>query len=342
MRGGWWRRGPLARVPEWGIVMLAREPEVLVLTHLAWHLAGGASRIHLFLDDPEDPVAGPAAALPGVTVTRCDRAFWAGHATGRRPDQIVARQIHCATLAYRLGSVDWLLHMDADEFLLQRTPLARELARLARHPGALVVPVRERVYTRPDPAHLFEGPFRRPLSGYERDHPLPFPLREMAPAGMLGHSLGKSVTRRGLDVALHPHFARPSGGGPPEAVPRRPCTGSVLLHFDGLTPRHWLAKQLERLPKLAASGPGWLGPHRRAQLAALEACGGDPARLRALHDRLRVLDDPGAWLAAGLVEAHPFDPAPACRQVLGRVPDFSVAGFDAALGAARPGLPEGL
>jgi len=339
MLGGWWRRRPAVQVPEWGIVMLAREPAALVLAHLAWHLAGGASRIHLFLDDPEDPVADAAAALPGVAITRCDRTFWAGHATGRRPDLIVARQVHCATLAYRQGTVDWLLHMDADEFLLQRTPLAQELARHAGHPGALVVPVRERVHTRPDPVALFEGLHRRPLAGPERDHPLLAPLRGVAPAGVLGHSLGKSVTRRGLDVALHPHFARPAGGGPPEAVPRRPCTGSVLLHFDGLTPLHWLAKQLERLPKLADAGPGWLGPHRRAQLAALDDCAGDPALLWALHDRWRVLADPGPWLAAGLVEAHDFDPAPACRAVLGHVPDLTVAGFDAALRAARPGLP---
>jgi len=78
-------------------------------------------------------------------------------------------------------------------------------------------------------------------------------------------------------------------------------------------------------------GRGWQG--------ALDDCAGDPARPWALHDRLRVLADPGPWRAAGLVEAQDFDPAPACRAVRGHLPGLSVAGFDTALRAARPGLP---
>ena len=32
-----------AGAPRWGVVLLAREPAVLVLMHLAWHLAAGAA-----------------------------------------------------------------------------------------------------------------------------------------------------------------------------------------------------------------------------------------------------------------------------------------------------------
>jgi hypothetical protein len=338
MLGGFWRR----KAPEWGIVMLAREPAALVLTHLAWHLAAGSREVHLFLDEPDDPVAEAAASLPGVQVTRCDAAFWANHPSGRRPGLIVTRQVHCATLAYGRAGVDWLLHLDADEFLLQTTPLERELARHRNHPGALLVPVRERVHENPHPQTLFEGLFRTPVPKPDRDHPLLQPLADMAPAGVIGHSLGKSLTRTGLEVDLHPHFPRPRGGGRPDAVPRLPCRSAVLLHFDGLTPLHWLAKMLRRVPTIASAPAGYLGAHRRAQLAAVEACGRDPGALGALHDRLRVLPDPAPFLAAGLVERHGFDPAPACRQVLGHVPDLSVAGFDAALRAAEPELLAGV
>ena len=311
--------------PSWGIVLLAREPAVLVLTHLAWHLAAGAAEVHLFLDDPADPVAGPAAALRGVTVTRCDAGFWAGHPTGRRPGLVTARQAHCATLAYGRAGVDWLLHLDADEFL--SGPLPAALARHAGHRGAVVIPVRERVYTRPDPATLFEGVFRIPQPPARRSHPLLAPLAAFAPAGVLGHALGKSATRTGLDVALHCHFPKPRDGR--AEVPKVAAEGVVLLHFDGLTPAHWLAKQRARI---GASAPGFLGPHRQAQIAALAACT-SAAEDRALHDRLRVLADPAPWVAAGLVESRPFDPAPACRAVLGSVPDLTVAGFDGASGA---------
>jgi len=342
--GGWWPRRRAGRpAPSWGIAVLAREPAALVLTHLAWHRAAGAAALHLYLDDPEDPVAGAAAAIEGVRVTRCDAGFWASHPSGRRPGLIVARQTHCATHAYARAGVDWLLHLDADEFLLQTDPLANplsdELAALADHHGALVVPVRERVYLRPDPVALFEGLFRIPQPPARRGHPLLAPLRDMAPAGVIGHALGKSLTRTGLDVALHPHFPRRRDGGGdgsgsgPGDPPRRPSATAVLLHFDGLTPRHWHAK-MRRYGRLVAGGAsGFLGPHRRAQLEALAAAGDDPARLTALHDRLRVIADPAPWLDAGLVAAHDFDPAPACRAALGHVPDLSVAGFDAALPA---------
>lgn len=327
--GGWFgRRGP---APTWGIVLLAREPAALVLTHLAWHLAAGAAEVHLFLDDPDDPVAGPAAALPQVRVTRCDAAFWAAHPSGRRPDLIVARQTFCATRAYRAAGVEWLVHLDADEFL-DGAPLDQVLARHRNNAGAVVIPVRERVYVRPDPEALFEGLFRIPQRPRGPPHPLLAPLADFAPAGVLGHALGKSATRTGLEVALHPHFPRPHGEGAPE-VPRVPAEGVVLLHFDGLTPRNWLDKQRRRIAVVAKIRQGYLGPHRRAQIAALAACAGDPAAERALHDRLRVLADPAPFLAAGLVEARAFDPAPACRQVLGWVPDLSVAAFDAAAGA---------
>lgn len=340
MRGLWTRLRGGRGDATWGIVLLAREPVDLLLTHLAWHLAAGAQAIHLFLDDPSDPVAEAAAALPRVRVTRCDAAFWAGHPSGRRPDLIVARQAFCATRAYRAAGVEWLLHLDADEFLLQHRPLAQDLGRHADLAGALVIPVRERVLTRAAQHGLFDGVFRAPQPGARRGHPLLAPLADMAPAGVIGHALGKSVTRAGLNVALHPHFPKPLDGGP--EVPRRPATGQVLLHFDGLTALHWLAKMLRRVPMMATAPPGYLGPHRRAQLAAVAACGRDPARLHALHDRLRVVPDPAPFIAAGLIEALPFDPAPAARAHLGRVPDWSVAGFDAALRAQDPGLLGGL
>lgn len=314
----------------WGLVLLAREPAQLVLTHLAWHLALGAAEVHLFLDDPADPVAPLAAALPRVRVTSCDRAFWATHPSGRRPDRVTARQSFCATRAYACAGVGWLLHLDADEFLHPQGELTAELARHAALPGALVVPVRERVYLRPDPQELFEGVFRIPRRPADPPHPLLAPLADMAPRGVIGHALGKSITRTGLALTLHPHFPRPAGGGTPQDVPSRPLTSAVLLHFDGLTPRHWLAKQRARLGDPRPED--WLGPHRRAQLEALRACGGDPAAERALHDRLRVLPDPAPWIAAGLAEARDFDPTGACRAVLGGLPDLTVAGFDAALG----------
>lgn len=315
--------------PSWGIVLLAREPAALVLAHLAWHIAAGARALHLYFDDPADPVAEAASRLPGVQVTRCDAAFWAAHPSGGRPGPVTARQSWCATRAYAAAAVDWLLHLDADEFLAG-APLGPELARHAGLGGAVVIPVRERVYAGAVPQALFGGLFRIPQPPARQRHPLLAPLADLAPQGVLGHALGKSASRTGLALRIDCHFPKTAEGA--DRVPRIAAEGPVLLHFDGLTPAHWLAKQRARLARPAQAGA--LGPHRQAQIAALAACGGDPAAERALHDLLRLIPDPAPWIAAGLVEARPFDPAAACRAVLPAVPDLTVAGFDAAAGLA--------
>jgi hypothetical protein len=324
--------------PSWGVAVFAREPAALVLTHLAWHLQAGAREIHLYLDDPADPVAPAAAALPGVRVTLCDAEFWAGLGKSR-PVWNNQRQDLAVTHAYRRCGVDWLLHLDADEFLFQTAPLDTELAALPATTGALRVPVRERAYTRTAPTDLFEGVFRLPRTGPGRDHRLLAPNRDLAPGGLSGHALGKSLTRRGLDVTIRPHFPRRADGAD---VASQRAQGSVLLHFDGLTPRNWLMKLL-RYDALMARHPARpLSPHRQAQIAQLAALRDDPAAMLAFHDRIKLCPDPDLWAREGLIARVDFDPLPALRAHLTRLPDLSVAGFDAATRQAEPALMRGL
>jgi hypothetical protein len=335
------RRG----VPSWGLAMLVREPTALVLANLAWHLAAGAREVHLFLDDPDDPVHDAAAALPGVTVTRCDAAFWA--ATGRgRSGRNNVRQSVAMDLAYaragRDGGVDWLLHLDADEFLVQRRPLADELAALPQATDALVLPVRERAYLTTDPQTLFEGVFRIPQTGPARAHPLLQPNAAFCPGGLSGHVLGKSLSRTGRALSISPHFPSAAPGHPRAEVTKTYARGSVVLHFDGLTPRNWLMKFL-RYDRVLGVEPGKaIGGHRRAQLAEVVARRDDPAAMLAFHDRIKLCPDPAAWMRAGLVEAVAFDPLPALRQHLPSLPDLSVAAFDAETRLAEPDLMRGL
>lgn len=296
----------------WGVVMLAREPADLVLANIAWHRAMGAQVVHLYLDDPDDPVAPRAAALPFVIVTRCDGAFWARR--GFRPELQTGRQTFVATEAHRKGLTEWLVHLDADEFLLSHRPLARELGNLPPEKGRMKFHVRERVFTRPDPVDIFEGAFLAPQPGE---------AGEFTREGLVGHSAGKQATRRGQEVELRPHGPF-SADGP---IKGHGSTSTVLLHFDGLTPWHWLAKLLRYGDQPPARWEQFLGPHRRAQVQAALAAGGDLLALKALHDRLKVVAPDDARL-----EALRFDPGPALA-ALGLDIDRSIAGFDAALRA---------
>jgi len=325
----------------WGLVMLANEPEVLVLANLCWHLEQGAQELHVYLDAPDTPaaraLAATAGALPGVSITRCDAGFWQGLNGGRPPLQ-TRRQTLVATHAYRRSKAQWLLHLDADEFLW--LPPGRRFAQeLAVSDDAAFIGLRnlERAYLNAVPAALFEGVFREPTRGKA---PTPAPLAYQVPfiaRGVSGHAAGKACTRTGLDAVLQPHAPRINGARPPSAP-----TAAVMLHFDGLTPLHWLIK----LKRYAAHDPAhwerFLAPHRRAQVLHVREHHNDPAALHAFHDRLKMAKDLQALEAAGLVQKLAFDPAPALHKWLGAAPDLTVAAFDTALRDAFPELAAGL
>ncbi|MFN3954787.1 MAG: glycosyltransferase family 2 protein [Pararhodobacter sp.] len=323
--------------PGWGLVLLAREPAALVLSHLAWHLDLGAREIHLYLDDPADPAADAAANLPGVQITRCDDRFWQALA-GARPALQTRRQTLVASHAYVRAGVDWLLHLDADEFVHAPAPVAAELARHADFAGYLALPNLERAFTRADPACIFEGVFRRPLP---RGAELPAALAHQEPfvvRGVCGHAAGKAISRTGQGYRLQPHAPRLDGA----QVPSRRANGLELLHFDGLTPLHWLLKLMRYAQHPPESWARFLGPHRRAQLEHVRENLADPHALRAFHDRLKTCPEPEALTKVGLIDMLPFAPETALRRWLAEMPDLSVAAFDAALRAREPALCLGL
>jgi len=327
----------------WGLVMLADEPEALVMANLCWHLAQGVHEIHLYLDAPESSAArvlsAEAADLPGVILTHCDAGFWQ-RLNGGRPPLQTRRQTLVATQAYRRAGVDWLLHLDADEFLWlpPGRRFTQELAAVDDAPVFMALRNLERAYLDPTPETLFEGVFRVPLRAKD---PLPAPLAYQAPfvaRGVSGHAGGKACTRTGRGAVLQPHAPRVDGALPPAT----PAQDAVVLHFDGLTPLHWLIKLRRYAARDPAQWERFLAAHRRAQLLHMREHHQDPAALYAFHDRLKVAHNLPALETAGLVRRLEFDPAPALSQWLGRVPDLSCAAFNAALRAAFPGLAAGL
>ena len=309
--------------PAWSVVLLAREPAPLVLANLCWHLEAGARHVHLYLDDPEDPVAALAAGIPGVSVTPCDDAFWQ-RLNGGRPALQTRRQALVATLAYRATTEGWMVHLDADEFLWPPGGLEPDLAQLPPRAPWLHLPVKERCYLTPSPQNLFEGAFLSPQGAATPQDP---DRAAFLSRGLSGHAAGKGVTRCGLPAELLPHAPRLAGERPPADS----AQGSCVLHFDGLTPLHWIIK----IMRYAAHPPGqwerFLGPHRRAQVAHARAIMADPAALRAFHDLLKHRPDTGAGAAV-----LPFDPAPAMHARLDDPPALDVASFDALLRQTCP------
>jgi len=319
----------------WGIVMTVKEPRALLLANLGWHLGTGATEIHVYLDDPDDPVLPLIMDLPGVRVVRCGDAHWHQNApSGKRPKTHRRRQALNANHALNRCETDWLIHLDADEFLLQERPLKEELAVVRELDCELFFPVSERVFVQGEnPDSIFSGVFRTSTKTLHRrgdginndaiifeDH-LPYLVH-----GLLGHSAGKCAVPRGKDYRIGIHWA--FRGKDRKRAERYQSSSTRLLHFDGLTRLHWLNK----LMGYAAYNPKDLGiaEHRKAQITLFQSMVDDPCGIERFHRELKEMDQSqlDRLRAFGLLYEVPFDPVPVLRNVLSEIPDFSAEKFD--------------
>ncbi|MDA7427256.1 glycosyltransferase family 2 protein [Primorskyibacter aestuariivivens] len=333
----------------WGIVMTVREPAQLVLANVAWHLGTGASEIHVYLDDPRDPIKPQLDALGPVRVTCCDAAHWRDAAQSQqRPASINRRQGRNAVHAMVRANTDWLIHLDADEFLFQERPLANELAVARELDCEVHFPVHERFFCRDVPVHsIFDGLFRTTTKGLNRrtdgrsnDAVIFGAHLPVLNNGVLAHSAGKCAAPTDSDFRLGLHWSYRGKGR--DRAQRYRSTSTRLLHFDGLTRLHWLGK-LMRYRDTPAEDLKF-PPHRLAQIGIFQDIADDPEALAEFHREFRELEPDAIERLRdfGLLYETPFDPVPMLREVLGDVPDLSSESFDRDVRRANPGLLNGL
>lgn len=314
----------------WGIVATVAEPAPLVMAFVAHHLALGASEIHIYLDDPFDPVGEVLDWLPPVHVTRCDRHYWKS-AAPRRPRRHNNRQSVNATHAQSRCGVEFLLSCDADEFLRPGSDVAAQLSEVPDWTTWMKVFNLERALVRgARQATIFDGVFKVHYQGREDTA-----LRrsDLAPMGFTGHAAGKPFVRTKIGMNIGIHVPRHGHIKDRVVPPHYPADQIELAHFDGLTPLHWAAKFI-RQAAMAPERLDQLPPFRIAQWRRIFACIDDPEALRALFDRLNGYSGPEieALEDAGYIIHDAFDPAPAIASVFpAHDVDLSPETFDALL-----------
>jgi hypothetical protein len=115
---------------KWGIVTTVKAPLGEIADFAAYHLDLGAHRIFIYLDDPDPTTRNALNSHPKIRVKGCNAAYWAG----QRPKKHQARQTFNATHAYnRDTQVDWLAHIDVDEFLVPEGDVGDHLSSLPDH-----------------------------------------------------------------------------------------------------------------------------------------------------------------------------------------------------------------
>ena len=110
---------------KWGIVSTIKAPLRTIADFAAYHIELGAHRLYIYLDD-DNPIAYDAlSAHPKIRVFKSDAANWRSE---NRPEMHQVRQVANARHAYhRKVEVDWLSHIDVDEFLLPDSTLVDQL-----------------------------------------------------------------------------------------------------------------------------------------------------------------------------------------------------------------------
>ncbi|WP_223423341.1 glycosyltransferase family 2 protein [Tateyamaria pelophila] len=229
---------------KWGLSATILAPAPDILRFAAYHLEQGAHRLYLYLDAENPDAYATLKAHSKIRVQTCDVAHWK-KLIGKRPDRHQVRQTLNATHAYnRRAEVDWLIHMDVDEFLVSQPPIAEALGALDRTQiAARVRPVEllggsDRAFK----AFIPAGPNRRAL------------VNEIYPTfgtyvrgGFLSHLAGKLFVRTGLpDMTVRIHNAFQDGKMLVDAVE---LTQMDLAHCHAKSWDAWRAAYTYRLQK---------------------------------------------------------------------------------------------
>ncbi|MGX0875981.1 hypothetical protein ACSSV4_000656 [Roseovarius sp. MBR-154] len=284
--------------PKWGLVATIKAPARDILNFAAHHLDLGAQRVHVFLDAANPQAEAALRAHPKCRVILCDDAYWHRRRRNGRPDKHQQRQslnaTHCLNKRPR---VDWLAHIDVDEFLWSASPLPAQLAALPE--DTLSARIRPIEALAPDPAdppldgaQWFKSCAR--LQDQRRAetnaiYPIYGPHLN---GGFLSHVAGKVFVRTdrpGTSLRIHNAFRDNVMDDAPEDLP-----DTLLCHLHAPSWDDWQAayrfrlaqgSYREELKPAPQSDGGGLNMH--ALFRMLEDDGGEDA-LRGFYDEVCV------------------------------------------------------
>ncbi|NRB19259.1 MAG: glycosyltransferase family 2 protein [Rhodobacteraceae bacterium] len=293
----------------WGLVATIKAEAADVLNFAAYHLDLGAHRLFIYLDVPCPEAMPYLKAHPKIRVVLCDDAYWRQRRKSR-PLKHQVRQSLNATRAYRrqASELDWLIHMDVDEFLWSEQPLHRSLGDLPQ----------DVFCARARPIELLAGDGNAFKAHMPRTPSRNAIVKELYPrfgdhlkGGFLSHEHGKIFARTGAEEVkfrIHNVFVNDVSNPDQVTLPQLD-----LCHLHCKTWDHWIAQYRYRLHQ--GSYRSELKPNRSPEnggitlhqvLSRLEAeegeaglrifyneiCADSPERRAQLHDHglLKIRD----------------------------------------------------
>jgi hypothetical protein len=183
----------------WGTVSTIRAPLADIARFVAFHLDLGAAEVHIYLDRPDVKTAAFFAAHPAVKITQCTDEYWAGKPIKARNTHQL-RQVFNASRCYRNSGLDWLAHIDVDEFILAPDGVATMLGDIPADAAFVRLRPAE-MLAQPDP---WSGPSHFKLTRQEIGVPRSvlydiYPeFGPHIPEGFISYIGGKNIARTGM------------------------------------------------------------------------------------------------------------------------------------------------
>lgn len=226
---------------KWGVCATVKSSAREILEFAAYYLDLGAHRVWIYLDAACPDAMHALKAHPKCRVLLCDTAYWRRQG-GKPPVKHQVRQSRNATRSLsRASDVDWLLHVDVDEFLVCDQPIDTLLSDLG--PDVITARVRpmEALAPRYDSCptafkrFIPSGPDRQSL--VEQIYP---DYAHVLKGGFLSHVAGKVFVRTGKpDMTLRIHNAFQGDIMNPGEVMLNNCS---LAHLHAIDWTTWRAK----------------------------------------------------------------------------------------------------
>lgn len=242
----------------WGVISTIKAPKQAVLNFCAHHLEMGADRLYIYLDEPDQDTFKSLKSHPKIRPVQCDAEWWAKRKS--RPDKHQARQfLNARHACNRRADVDWLTHIDCDEFLLSDQAVSEVLEAMPL--SALCGRIRPIEALADDPQNptqpdtCFKA-FHLPLK--ERNAATDAIFPEFGPylsGGFLSHVAGKMFFRAGIGMKVKIHNAYLDDDENPGLV-EMPDLSLAHLHAESW--EAWRAQfdyRLDRGSYRAALGP---------------------------------------------------------------------------------------
>lgn len=303
--------------PKWGIVSTIKAPLREIADFAAYHLDLGAHRLLIYLDDDNPAAYEHLSQHPKIRVELADEVHWR---RSRRPVKHQVRQTRNARHAYRRKArdLDWLAHIDVDEFLWPDKPLADQLAALpAACSCARVRPIEalsgEAIDDIPPGQTCFKAMTRDRATRNRQTGAIYPTYGAQLNGGFLSHVAGKMFIRTGLDdVDIKIHNVIIGGTQNPG---QEELTGTELCHMHAPSLSEWLARFAYRhaqgsyRPDLAPTRTRESGGLTMHELFGFILDNEGQAGLTAFYDEVcRATPDLRARLAEhGLLRCHALD-----------------------------------